>query len=172
VGNPQRVENNARRKEGEFVRHPRIPQPAFELSRAVSNENGISLTFTATMQRQQDAHLYELGRAMKRSHARQWRDMEQVYRNAQRVAEEHGETPAEVRAGFLEFCARMRDTQAQQRRDTRAAWKARASGRKAAFGPFADREAVRRKARAYRMGLTRPRQGDERFGPKPPTPDF
>jgi hypothetical protein len=98
--------------------------------------------------------------------------MKQVYREAQRVAEEHGETPAELRTGFLELCARMRDTQGQQRRDTRAAWKARAAGRKAAFGPFADHEAVRRKARAYRQGLTRPRQADERFGPKPPAPDF
>jgi hypothetical protein len=77
---PRRVENNARRRRGAFLRHPRQPQPAFELSRAVE--------------------------------------------------------------------------------------------RKAAFGPFADREAVRRKARVYRMGLTRPRHGDERFGPKPPTPDF
>jgi hypothetical protein len=169
---PKRVENNTRRKVGEFVRDPRTPQPAFELSRAVGNDNGISLTFTATMQRQQDAQLYALGRAMKRSHARQWRGMKQVYREAQRVAAERGETPAEVRAGFLEFCARMRDTQEQQRCDTRTAWKARAAGRKAAFGPFADREAVRRKARAYRMGLTRPRAGDERFGPKPPAPDF
>jgi hypothetical protein len=34
--------------------------------------------FAATGQRQQDAHLHEIGRAMKRSHARQWRGMEQV----------------------------------------------------------------------------------------------
>ena len=37
---------------------------------------------------------------MKRSHARQWRGMEQVYREAQRIARERGDDPAEIRAGF------------------------------------------------------------------------
>src|SRR2546423_3145328 len=70
---PQRVRNNARRGRGEFVRHPRTPRPLFEFNRATANDHLLREVFAATGQRQQDAHLHELGRAIKRSHARQWR---------------------------------------------------------------------------------------------------
>src|SRR5205814_5382259 len=36
---PQRVENNARRSHGEFVRHPRTPRPVFEFSQTRSEEH-------------------------------------------------------------------------------------------------------------------------------------
>ena len=65
---------------------------------------------------------------------------------------------------FLKQCDTMRDTQARAAGGMRAAWKTRAAERKAAFGPFADREDVRRRARAYGQGLTRSRHGDDRFG--------
>src|SRR6267142_1452057 len=36
---PQRVENNARRRQGEFVRHPRTPLPLCEFNRATGNDH-------------------------------------------------------------------------------------------------------------------------------------
>ena len=175
---PQRVTNNARRSRGEFVRHPRTPRPVFEFNRATANDHLLRDTFAATGQRQQDAHLREIGRAIKRSHARQWRDMEQVYRDAQRIGQERGNDPAEIRAGFLDRCAQLRDTQERQRQELRTAWETRNAERRKALAPFCDHEATRRAGRAYRQGLTRPRYGDDRFGgpgrdgPKPPAPDF
>ena len=77
---PQRVKNNARRSRGEFVRHPRTPRPVFEFARATGNDH-LGAVFAATAQRQQDAHLHEIGRAMQRSHARQWRELRQLYRD-------------------------------------------------------------------------------------------
>jgi relaxase-like protein len=65
---PQRVSNNARRSRGEFVRHPRTPRPMFEFNQATANDQ-LRRTFAATGQRQQDAHLHEIGRTMRRSHA-------------------------------------------------------------------------------------------------------
>jgi hypothetical protein len=161
---PQRVTNNARRSRGEFVRHPRMPRPVFEFNRATANDHLLRETFATTGQRQQDAHLHEIGRAIKRSHARQWRDMEQVYRNAQRIGRERGDDPAEIRAGFLKACAELRDTQEGQRQDFRAAWDARNAERRKSLAPYSDHEATRRAGRAYRGGLTRTRYGDDRFG--------
>ncbi|HEY3618970.1 MAG TPA: relaxase/mobilization nuclease domain-containing protein [Candidatus Sulfotelmatobacter sp.] len=160
---PQRVTNNARRSRGEFVRHPRTPRPVFEFNRATANDS-LRKQFAATGQRQQDAHLHEIGRATKRSHARQWRGMEQVYSEARRIGRERGHDPAEVRAGFLDRCAALRDTQERQRQDFRTAWETRNAERRKALAPFSDHEATRRAARAYRQGLIRPRHGDDRFG--------
>jgi hypothetical protein len=36
---PQRVENNARRKQGEYVRSPRVPRPVYERSKAVASDD-------------------------------------------------------------------------------------------------------------------------------------
>src|SRR6267378_370901 len=161
---PQRVENNARRGHGEFVRHPRTPRPVFEFSQATGNDH-LGAVFAATAQRQQDAHLHELGRAMKRSHARQWRELEQVYRDARRTLHEHGQDTGKVREEFLNQCDGLRDTQARQREELGAAWETRNAERSTALAPFADRDATRRAGRAYGQGLTRSRTGDERFGP-------
>lgn len=162
---PQRVSNNARRRHGEFVRHPRTPRPVFEFNRATGNDH-LGRTFAATGQRQQDAHLHEIGRAMKRSHARQWRDLARVYRDMQSARSDEGQRhdPGELRTHFLEQCAALRDTQARQRQEWRTAWEARNIERTAALAPFADHEAARRNGRAYRDGLTRRRIGDDRFG--------
>jgi relaxase-like protein len=146
---PQRVRNNARRQRGEFVRHPRTPRPVFEFSQATGNDH-LGAVFAATAQRQQDAHLHEIGRTMKRSHARQWRELGEVYRD--------GDT-GNIREAFLKQCDTLRDTQARQREELRTAWETRNAERSAALAPFADREATRRAGRAYGQGLTRSRFG-------------
>jgi hypothetical protein len=151
---PQRVENNARRRRGEFVRHPRTPRPVFEFNRATGNDH-LGAVFAATAQRQQDAHLHEIGRAMKRSHARQWCELRQLYRDRD---------TGKFREEFLKHCDTLRDTQARQREELRTAWETRNAERSAALSPFADREATRRAGRTYGQGLTRSRHGDDRFG--------
>lgn len=168
---PQRVTNNARRSRGEFVRHSRTPRPVFEFNRATANDH-LRKEFAVTGQRQQDAHLHEIGRAIGRSHARQWRNLARDYRAKLRTAPERGKEPGEIRKDFLDTCAELRDTQERQRQEFQAAWKTRNAERRQALAPFSDREATRRVGRAYRHGLTRPRHGDKRFGSKPPTPDF
>ena len=151
---PQRVSNNARRSRGEFVRHPRTPRPVFEFNRATGNDH-LGAVFAATAQRQQDAHLHEIGRTMRRSHARQWRELRQLYRDRD---------TDKFREEFLKQCDALRDTQARQREELRTAWETRNAERSAALAPFADREATRRAGRVYGQGLTRSRTGDERFG--------
>jgi hypothetical protein len=151
---PQRVTNNARRSRGEFVRHPRTPRPMFEFARATGNDH-LGAVFAATAQRQQDAHLHELGRAMKRSHARQWRELRELYRD---------HDTGKFREAFLKQCDALRDTQARQREELRTSWETRNAERSAALSPFADHESTRRTARAYGHGLTRSRHGDDRFG--------
>jgi hypothetical protein len=151
---PRRVENNARRSCGEFVRHPRTPRPVFEFARATGNDH-LGAVFAATAQRQQDAHLYDIGRTMRRSHARQWRELRQVYRDRD---------TGKFREAFLKQCDALRDTQARQREELRTAWETRNAERSAALSPFADHEATRRTGRAYGHGLTRSRHGDDRFG--------
>lgn len=151
---PQRVTNNARRSCGKFVRHPRMPRPVFEFNQATGNDH-LGAVFAATAQRQQDAHLHEIGRAMKRSHVRQWDELRQLYRECD---------TGKFREDFLIHCDTLRDTQARQREELRTAWKTRNIERSAALAPFADREATRRAGRAYGQGLTRSRYGDDRFG--------
>src|SRR2546430_10138121 len=112
---PQRVRNNARRGHGEFVRHPRTPRPMFEFNRATGNDH-LGAVFAATAQRQQDAHLHEIGRTMKRSHARQWRELETVYRDRD---------TGKFREDFLKHCDALRDTQTRQRQGLRPAWETR-----------------------------------------------
>jgi hypothetical protein len=160
---PQRVTNNARRSRGEFVRHPRTPRPVFEFNRATGNDH-LGAAFAATAQRQQDAHLHEIGRTLQRSHARQWRELRKLYRD---------DDTGRFREAFLKQCGALRDMQARQREELRTAWETRNAERSAALAPFADHEATRRAGRVYGQGLTRSRTGDERFsrpgrdGPEP-----
>ena len=65
---------------------------------------------------------------MKRSHARQWRELRQLYRDLR-----HGEIPPRK---FLEHCATLRDTQGRQRRESRTAWETRDIEREAALLPL------------------------------------
>ena len=114
---PQRVENNATAE----PRRIRAPSPDAATGvraspgRQTDNEH-LARTFAATMQRQQDAHLHEIGRAMKRSHARQWRGMTQALPGGAARRGGARRNPAEIRAGFLEHVRPgLRDTQARQR---------------------------------------------------------
>jgi hypothetical protein len=162
---PQRVKNNAWRNRGEFVRHPRTPRPVFEFNRATGNDH-LGVVFAATAQRQQDAHLHEIGRTLQRSHARQWRELRQLYRDSD---------TGKFREDILKHCDTLRDTQARQRQELRTAWETRNAERSAALAPFADREATRRVGRAYGQGLTRSCYGDDGFGGPgrdTPKPDF
>ena len=126
----------------------------FEFNRATGNDH-LGAVFAATAQRQQDAHLHEIGRTMRRSHARQWHELRQVYRDRD---------TGKFREAFLNACAALRNTQARQREELRTAWDTRNAERHAARAPFADHEATRRTGRAYGQGLTRSRHGDDRFG--------
>jgi len=74
----QRVENNAKRKQGEFIRAPRVPRQAYEFNRATSNDR-LGAEFAQTEQRQKDAWLYDIGRQMRTSHARQWEELKRTY---------------------------------------------------------------------------------------------
>jgi hypothetical protein len=129
---PQRVTNNARRSRGEFVRHSRTPRPVFEFNRATANDH-LRKEFAVTGQRQQDAHLHEIGRAIGRSHARQWRNLARDYREKLRTTSERGEESGEVRKDFLDTCAELRDTQERQRQEFQAAWKTRNAERRQAL---------------------------------------
>ena len=100
---------------------------------------------------------------MQRSHARQWRELDQLYRAAKDTLHKHGNHEP-VPAYFLKQCDALRDTQARQREELRTAWETRNAERSAALSPFTDRDATRRAGRAYGQGLTRSRTGDERFG--------
>ena len=95
------------------------------------------------------------GVAMKRSHARQWRELGQLYRDRD---------TGKFREDFLKHCDALRDTQARQREELRTAWETRNAERSTTLAPFADREATRRAGRAYGQGLTRSRYGDDRHG--------
>jgi len=74
---PARVENNARRKRGEFVRSPRVPRAAHEFNRATGNDN-LAAEFLKTEERQKDAQLSAQGRQMRAAHARQWEGLKQT----------------------------------------------------------------------------------------------
>lgn len=75
---PQRVENNAKRRQGEFTRAPRVPRQAYEFNRATANDR-LGAEFAQTEQRQKDAWLYDIGRQMRTSHSRQWEELKRTY---------------------------------------------------------------------------------------------
>lgn len=74
----KRVENNRKREQGEFVREPRKSRAAYEFERAAGNDS-ISADFIKSNEKQKDAQLYEIGRAIKEGHARQWEELKRVY---------------------------------------------------------------------------------------------
>jgi hypothetical protein len=74
----KRVENNARRKNGEFVHEPRKKRSAYELDRATGNDD-LGAEFTKNDQKQKDAHLNAQTRVMRESHTRQWDELKRTY---------------------------------------------------------------------------------------------
>ena len=159
---PQRVENNARRSRGEFVRHPRMPRPVFEFNRATGNDH-LRTALRRPCSGSRTRICTRSGGRSKRSHARQWRDLARDYRERSASRPSAGKTPARS-ARISQACAELRDTQGRQRQELRTAWDTRNAERRKALAPFSDHEATRRAGRAYGQGLTRPRHGDDRFG--------
>jgi hypothetical protein len=74
---PQRVENNARRKQGEFVRSPRVPRNVYERNRQTRDDPGAQIL--KTEQKRKDAQLSALSRQVRASHDSQWNELKRVY---------------------------------------------------------------------------------------------
>ena len=93
----KRVENNARRKEGEFVRDPRIPRPVYEFNKSVANDS-LTADFVRSDQKQKDAQLYATGRLLKDNHAKQWAELKRVYAISRKKIHENGDRQKEAKA--------------------------------------------------------------------------
>ncbi len=76
---PQRVENNARRMKGEFVRQARVPRPAYEIEKATPANDRLGIEFLQLQQRQQDALLHAQERQIRDSHKPQWEGLKRTY---------------------------------------------------------------------------------------------
>jgi hypothetical protein len=87
----KRVENNRRREQGEYVREPRKTRAAYEFERAAGNDS-IAADFIKSNEKQKDAQLYGIGRAIKESHARQWDELKRVYAVSRKKITDHGQT--------------------------------------------------------------------------------
>jgi hypothetical protein len=75
---PQRVENNARRKKGEYVRSPRVSRPVHEFRKAVASDD-LGADWAKSEQKQQDAKLYARGRTMQAEHTGEWATLKRDY---------------------------------------------------------------------------------------------
>jgi hypothetical protein len=74
---PQRVINNARRKQGEFVRSPRVPRNVYERNRRTRDDPEAQIL--KTEQKRKDAQLATLSRQVRASHNSQWDELKRVY---------------------------------------------------------------------------------------------
>lgn len=75
---PKRVENNAKRAQGEFVRDQRKARPAYEFTKAAANDSARG-SFIRTEQKDKDAQLAATGRAMHDNHGKQWAELKRAY---------------------------------------------------------------------------------------------
>ncbi len=75
---PQRVANNARRKQGEFVTSPRVPRPVYEFRKAVASDD-LGAQWAKSDQKQQDAKLNARGRTMQADHTGEWDNLKRTY---------------------------------------------------------------------------------------------
>ena len=75
----QRVENNAKRRQGEHVRDPRIPRRRFEFARAAEGAP-VRAALVRADQKGQDAQLSQAGRDMHDRHRREWEELKRLYR--------------------------------------------------------------------------------------------
>jgi hypothetical protein len=78
---PERERNQAKRRQGEYARDPRVPRPTYDFTRAAANDTARA-AFTRTEQKQRDAHLAAAGRAMHEGHRKQWDALKLSYRQA------------------------------------------------------------------------------------------
>lgn len=101
---PKRVENNEKRRQGEYTRDPRIPRPVFEFRQTVANDS-IKAAFIRTEQAQKDAKLAVAGREMHARQRQQWDALKQSYGAARgrvyaRREEKQQQEADAVRAAF------------------------------------------------------------------------
>lgn len=124
---PKREANAAKRRQGERPeRTKRPPRPAYEFEKATSNDD-LKTGFVQAQQKQADAHLHSIERAMKQSHGRQWDELKRVY--------------AAARAKLYENSKRMQDRRAAQIKESyRPKWAALFKAQRQARTAFEDRE--------------------------------
>jgi Relaxase/Mobilisation nuclease domain len=103
----KRVENNAKREQGDYIRSPRIPRPVFEFNKATGNDN-LTADFVKTEQKQKDAQLYDIGRTVKDNHARQWEALKRTYATARQKITDHGDRLKDRKADEIKADAKPR----------------------------------------------------------------
>lgn len=128
----ERVRNNARRDKRDAAHDPRTARPVFEFGRVAGNDN-LGIILASTIDKQQDAHLYAMGRALNASHASQWRAQERAYDAAVRTlrGSPFPAAFAGLRKEFLGVLDRLREAQARQQQEQRKAWRRRSDERRA-----------------------------------------
>ncbi len=118
---PRRVENNARREQGEFARDPRKSRPAYEFTKAAANDS-MRGAFIRAEEKQRDAQLAAAGRAMHDSHGQQWTELKRAYQASKdrlyaRANEEKERRAAEIKEQFRPAWAdQFRRQRVEQRR--------------------------------------------------------
>jgi hypothetical protein len=117
----KRVENNRKREQREAVSDPRKSRAAYEFDRAAGNDS-IAAEFIKTNEKQKDAQLSEIGRAIKESHARQWEELKRVYAVSRKKITDHGQTlktakAQEVKDSYQEQWKNLFDLQRIERRE-------------------------------------------------------
>ena len=70
---------------------PRKSRAAYEFDKAAGNDS-LAAEFIKSNEKQKDAQLYEIGRAIKQSHARQWDELKRVYAVSRKKITDHGQT--------------------------------------------------------------------------------
>ena len=120
----KRVENNRKREQHEAVREPRKSRAAYEFDKAAGNDS-LAAEFIKSNEKQKDAQLYEIGRAIKESHARQWEELKRVYAASRKKITDHGQTLMTAKAQQIKDASRERWTMLAQtqRAERREAWR-------------------------------------------------
>jgi hypothetical protein len=119
----KRVENNRKREQREAVKEPRKARAAYEFDRAAGNDS-IAAEFIKANEKQKDAQLYEIGRTIKESHARQWEDVKRIYAASRKKIKDHGQTlmtgkAAAIKDAYRERWTMLTQTQRAERRELR-----------------------------------------------------
>lgn len=104
---PKRAENNAKRRQGEHVRDPRVARPTYEFRRAVANDS-MTAAFVRTEQAAKDAQLAQAGRGMHESHGRQWDALKGTYKAAKDRLYEQAEVRKKAQAEAVKQAYRPR----------------------------------------------------------------
>lgn len=120
----KRVENNRKREQHEAVREPRKARAAYEFERAAGNDS-IAAEFIKANEKQKDAQLYEIGRAIKEGHARQWEELKRVYAGSRKKITDHGKALKTAKAAQVKDASRERWTMLAQtqRAERRELWR-------------------------------------------------